>query len=259
MAPQFPAIQSFFRSSSPSKTSSSSATEPGDGFTTEEVDAVLHPLSVQWIPTQDYQEVNIRALEPGPKCVTFMGRIVNLYNMPKSSKSKLAARGLLKLTIADDTGVLSIRLWYANTEYKVRIGQLVTIWTVHIHHGEQASLAPTSAPLFTSIFPERERSCHIMLHENSDNGTMFKRPFGWKDTEALPGLMTVKNFTDGGYDVDNCKMLVCVKSVGARKNSGSPQIQHQDSKISSGNYNDFCKASSIILRMYSSWLSNEKS
>jgi hypothetical protein len=148
-----------------------------------------------------------------------MGRIVNVYNTPKSSKSELAARGLLKLTVADNTGVLSIRLWYANIEYKVRIGQLVTVWTVHIHRDEQASLAPTATTLFTSIFPERERGCHIMLHENSDNGIMFKRPFGWKDTEPLPGLMTVKNFTNGGYEVDDCKVLVCVKSIGSRKKS----------------------------------------
>lgn len=29
--------------------------------------------------------------------------------------------------------------------------------------------------------------------------------------------MTVKNFLDGGYDVEDSKILVCVKSIGARK------------------------------------------
>jgi hypothetical protein len=33
----------------------------------------------------------------------------------------------------------------------------------------------------------------------------------------LPGLMTLKSFTDGGYDIDDPKLLVCVKSIGARK------------------------------------------
>jgi hypothetical protein len=62
-----------------------------------------------------------------------------------------------------------------------------------------------------------------MLHENSDNGTMCKKPYGWKsETQSLPGLMTVKNFTDGGYDVDDCKVLVCVKSIGARKKCKVP-------------------------------------
>ncbi|KAF2659653.1 hypothetical protein K491DRAFT_755187 [Lophiostoma macrostomum CBS 122681] len=243
MPPQSPSIQSFF-SSSPSKSisqagasspakslagqlfpsppsqlpSASSGIETGDGFTAEEIDAVLHPPSAQWTPTQGYEEADIGRLEPCPKFVTFIGRIVNFYDMVRPSKRPLAAKGCLKLMVADDTGALTVRLWYANTDYKVRLGQLVTIWTVHVSHGEQASLAPAAAPLFTSIFPERERSCHIMLHENSDNGTMCKKPYGWtSDTQSLPGLMTVKNFTDGGYDVNDCKVLVCVKSIGARK------------------------------------------
>ncbi|KAF2705896.1 hypothetical protein K504DRAFT_413870, partial [Pleomassaria siparia CBS 279.74] len=176
---------------------------------------------------QDYEEIDIGALEPGPRFLTFMGRIVNLYDMPKPSKRELAAKGLLKLTVADDTGALTVRLWYANTEYKVRLGQLITVWTVHISHGGQASLAPSAAPLFTSIFPERERHCYIMLHEKSDDETMFKTPFGWKDSQPLSGLMTVKNFMDGGYDVEDCKVLVCVKSIGARK-----KIENKNGNVS---------------------------
>ncbi|KAF2190203.1 hypothetical protein K469DRAFT_25482 [Zopfia rhizophila CBS 207.26] len=224
MAPQFPSIQSFF-SSSPSKSSSSSlpqpapssGTEPGDGFTAEEIEAVLHPPSHQWTPTQEYKETDIGAIEPGPKCITFMGRTVNFYDMVTPSKRPLAAKGCLKLIVADDTGALTVRLWYANIEYKLRLGQLVSIWTVHVSHGEHGSLAPSTAPLFTSIFPERERSCHIMAHEDSDDGTMCKRPYGCKDAQALPGLMTIKDFADGGYDVDDCKVLVCVKSIRARR------------------------------------------
>lgn len=78
------------------------------------MDVVLHPTSAQWMPTQEYEEVDIGALEPGPKFVTFMGRIVNLYNMPKPSKREEAARGLLKLTVADDTGALTVPLFYCN-------------------------------------------------------------------------------------------------------------------------------------------------
>jgi hypothetical protein len=37
------------------------------------------------------------------------------------------------------------------------------------------------------------------------------------DLKELPGLMTLKSFTDGGFDVDEPKLLVCVKSIGARK------------------------------------------
>jgi hypothetical protein len=117
--------------------------------------------------------------------------------------------------LADDTGVLTVRLWYANTQYKLK---LVSVWTVHISNSsEHNSLAPNNAPLFITIFPEGERNCYFMVHENSDDGTRFKRPYGVRESKVLPGLMTLKNFTDGGYDVEEPKLLVCVKSIGARK------------------------------------------
>lgn len=120
--------------------------------------------------------------------------------------------------LADDTGVITVRLWYSNTIYDIRLGQLVTLWTVHVSNSsEHNNLAPTLAPLFTSIFPEGERNCHFMVHVNSDDGTQFKRPFACKDNGVLEGLMTLKSFTDGGYDVDDVKLLVCVKSIGAKK------------------------------------------
>jgi hypothetical protein len=147
-----------------------------------------------------------------------MGRVVNFYNVAKPSKQHKAAQGYIKIMLADDTGVLTVRLWYANTVHKIRLGQLVTVWTVHVSlSSEHNSLAPSTAPLFTSIFPEGERNCWFMVHKNSDDGTQFRRPFNCAKEKALPGLMTLKSFTDGGYDVEDCKLLVCVKSIGARK------------------------------------------
>lgn len=147
-----------------------------------------------------------------------MGRIVNFYDVVRPSKQHKAAQGFLKIQLADNTGVLTVRLWYANTTYNIRLGQLVTLWTVHISNSsEHNSLAPSTAPLFTSIFPEGERNCHFMLHDNSDDGTRFKRPFNCRDSDTLPGLMTLKSFTDGGYDVNEPRLLVCIRSISARK------------------------------------------
>ncbi|KAF2825825.1 hypothetical protein CC86DRAFT_467442 [Ophiobolus disseminans] len=206
-------IQSFF--TSPTKNS--------DGFTAEEVQSALRPVGIsgatQWTPTLEYDEVDLGDLEPGPRNLTLMGRVVNFYNVTKPSKQHRAAQGYLKVQLADNTGVLTVRLWYNNIIYDIRLGQLVTVWTVHVSNSsEHNSLAPSTAPLFTSIFPEGERNCHFMIHINSDNGTQFKRPFNCKDSKALPGLMTLKSFTDGGYDVDDVKLLVCVKSIGALLN-----------------------------------------
>ena len=166
----------------------------------------------------EYEEADLGSLEPGPRNLTLMGRVVNFYNVAKPSKRHKAAQGYIKIMLADDTGVLTVRLWYANTEYKLRLGQLLTVWTVHISNSsEHNALAPNSAPLFTTIFPEGERHCHLMVHVNSDDGTQFKHPFNCKDSKTLPGLMTLKSFIDGGYDVDEPKLLVCVKSIGAKK------------------------------------------
>jgi len=147
-----------------------------------------------------------------------MGRVVNFYNVAKPSKQHKAAQGYLKIQLADNTGVLTVRLWYNNTVYPIRLGQLVTLWTVHVSNSsEHNSLAPSTAPLFTSIFPEGERNCYFIIHENSDDGTQFKRPFNCKDSSTLPGLMALKTFADGGYDMDDPKLLVCIKSIGAHK------------------------------------------
>lgn len=118
MPPQSLSIQSFF-SSSPSKQSTSSnssgkkatssATQPvGDGFTAEEINAVLHPPSTKWTATQDYEETDIGNVVAGPKCITFMGRIVNLYNQSTPSKRPVAAQGCVKMIVADDTGAITV-------------------------------------------------------------------------------------------------------------------------------------------------------
>jgi hypothetical protein len=79
-----------------------------DGFTSEEITDALYPTSAQWTPTAEYDEEFIGTLEPGPKFVTFMGRVVNFYDMVKPSKRPMAAKGCLKLMIADDTGALTV-------------------------------------------------------------------------------------------------------------------------------------------------------
>ncbi len=56
-----------------------------------------------------------------------------------------------------------------------------------------------------------------MVHENSDNGTMYRLPLGYRRGFPLSGVMTLQNFVDGGSDVVDAKILVVVKSIGQRK------------------------------------------
>ena len=61
-----------------------------------------------------------------------------------------------------------------------------------------------------------------MVHENSDDDKLCKKPLGYRRGQPLPGLMTLQNFIDGGYDVIDAKILVVVKSIGAKKKGGPP-------------------------------------
>ncbi|KAF1989878.1 hypothetical protein K402DRAFT_370693 [Aulographum hederae CBS 113979] len=203
---------------------------PGDGFTAAEIAAVTDPtIDETWRPSQEYEETEIADLIPGPKCVWVTGRVVNFFEMGgEGEKGKgmgigsgrgvvRGARGCWKVVVRDEGAACTVRLWFANIEYNLHLGQLVTIWTPHISNGEHGTLSSSSAPFFMSVFPERDRSCHFMIQDKSDEGVLCKTPLGYLEGLPLPALMTLKNFSEGGYDVADGRILVCVKSIGAKK------------------------------------------
>ncbi|KAI9715372.1 MAG: hypothetical protein M1812_006017 [Candelaria pacifica] len=220
MAP-FPSILSFYGPESSIDASkevrSSIPTQPGDGFTAAEMEEALHPTLKPWKPRQEYDEIDIGSLIPGTKAITFTGRVANFFEQQTQSKMPNAAKGFIKVVVGDESGALTIRLWYANVNYNLHLGQLVSIWTTHISAGEMSTFSTPTAPLVTSIFPERDNSCYFMIHDNSDDGVQCKTPLGYRDGQELPGLMTLRNFIDGGFDIIQGKILVCVKSIGAGK------------------------------------------
>ena len=83
---------------------------PGDGFTSSEIESALNSTQFvsQWLPEHDYSEYDIGRLRPGPKHVTFVGRVVNIYHPAKPSKRQNAAQGCLKLMLGDDTGAITV-------------------------------------------------------------------------------------------------------------------------------------------------------
>ena len=56
-----------------------------------------------------------------------------------------------------------------------------------------------------------------MVQEKSDEGMMCKSPLGYRDGKQMDRLMMLKNFIEGGYELADGKILVCVKSIGGRK------------------------------------------
>jgi hypothetical protein len=239
MAPN-PSIESYFPPVASSAHRSSSSFIDGDGFTTEEATALSSSPPSSWIPEKEYEEVDIASIAGGPRPVLIQGRVVNFFDQVsnrRGSKHPHSAAGCVKMIVKDDTAAISVRenyeyemtdncqvrLWYAKKHYQVRLGQLVSIWTPYASNGERGLFSVSVAPLFTSIFPERDRHCYIMLHDHCDTSTRFRLPLGYSDDGetadivARPELMTLKTFVSGGHDVANSRLLLCVKGVGARK------------------------------------------
>ena len=247
MAPQNTSIKSSFEPEVPSaqETQKSAAHhqpfDPGDGFTSSEIEAALHPSLNKWQSRTTYNDTDIRDLVAGPGCVALMGRVVNFHHIATPSNMPKAAKGCLKLTVKDDTGALivsgflhcpplilhassqyahsqeQVKLWYANVDYNLHLGLLVSVWTPHVSNAESRSLTVQDVSLITSIFPERDHSCYFMVQEQSDEGVMCKTPLGYHDGKQLDGLMTLKNFVEGGHELADGKILVCVKRIGGRK------------------------------------------
>lgn len=135
------AVQSWFppttnNNTSPTKptgTPGSNKSTIGDGFTQDELQAALQPApSGPWQPPSEYTEVDIADLQAGPRAVTIMGRVCNLYNVANTPKTPRSAKGCVKLCVKDDTGAITLRLWYAKAVPPgLRLGSLVSVWTDH--------------------------------------------------------------------------------------------------------------------------------
>lgn len=107
MTPQFPSIQSFFKSEmSIPRQSSTTPYDSGDGFTAAELEMALHPAPRSWEPRKQYHSLQIDELYPGPQYVTVTGRVVNLYDPQKPSQLPY---GCSRALVRDDTGVLLVR------------------------------------------------------------------------------------------------------------------------------------------------------
>ena len=118
-----------------------------------------------------------------------------------------------------------VRLTYARVQYELRIGQLVTVWATNVTNGDRGMFPCMSAPLFVRIFPERDKSCHVhVIQDETESKTLCKMPLN-NDI----GLMALKSFVQGGFEVAEAKVLVIVKSISARKKGDifSP-LQHKD-------------------------------
>jgi hypothetical protein len=109
-----PFIQSFYRKEVRLDKPAPAATEhfkAGDGFTEDELASAIDPLNRKWDPEKEYEELSIDQLIPGPRAVTFVGRIVNLNTRFGSNPKQPKATGWHFMVIKDDSAVISVSCW----------------------------------------------------------------------------------------------------------------------------------------------------
>ena len=70
--------------------------------------------------------------------------------------------------------------------------------------------------LCISIFPEKEAGSHLKILDGLEDESAHRRPSDWGDDRSN-GLMTISEFMQGGHELRDAKILVAIKSVGARK------------------------------------------
>lgn len=111
--PAYPSIQSFYKREIAKPGENIEITEvesiqPGDGFTEEELADALDPLNRKWNPEREYQEMTISELIPGPRAVTFAGRVVKINTLLGEPKKQPKAAGYHYLLLKDDSAAISV-------------------------------------------------------------------------------------------------------------------------------------------------------
>jgi hypothetical protein len=115
-----------------------------------------------------------------------------------------------------------VKLWYDKVSFEPRFGQLLSIWTVHVAAHDPTTLSSTNPYPFITIFPEVETSCHVKTLEGEEYAPVCRQPIGLNTEGRLLGLMTLRDFINGGSELAGSKVLLAIKSIGHRKRSASP-------------------------------------
>ena len=113
MAPSYPSVQSFYKREISKPVEKQEAENPesvkvGDGFTEEELAEALDPLTRKWNPEREYDQMGIGKLVPGPKAVTFVGRVVNFSTVFGRSQKQPKAAGWHYMILKDDSAAISV-------------------------------------------------------------------------------------------------------------------------------------------------------
>lgn len=116
--------------------------------------------------------------------------------------------------------MLEVKLCYTHISHGLRIGQLVAVWATYVGDGDRGIFPCAVAPLYIKIFPEKDKSCHFLVLDDPKFAQLCRKPLNYEST-----LMSLKDFTQGGFEVAEAKVLVIVKSISTRK-KGNGVVAH---------------------------------
>ncbi|KAI0434463.1 hypothetical protein F5Y09DRAFT_356727 [Xylaria sp. FL1042] len=225
MTSRFPSIQSFYSREVASEGGHvpSDPAKVRDGFTASEVEAAINSHSRPFRPSRHYDSCPIAEIQTGMHNYEIAGRLVNLSS----------TGGYYFLVVSDGTAAIAPLL-----------GQRVTVWTTAISAGNQAEIGHIPfCSIATTIYPGRNGATHIEFHVDeagSEEDNLLRCPLeaSIKSNDHLPGLMTLKAFLSGGYELGAGKIMVCVRSVGPRRNIASKRREAGLSLVEVGIYDD---------------------
>ncbi|KXJ87746.1 hypothetical protein Micbo1qcDRAFT_207938 [Microdochium bolleyi] len=210
----FPSVQSFYGREVISKpvdnTSPMDKEDVGDGFTSSEINEVLDPSTIDCKLPRAYEPCPIILLQPGARHYEIGGRIVNYSTHARKRQNPEESDGFWHLIVSDGSGIIG-------HDYQPHLGQRVTIWASFI--GVSIGGELNQAPCSTSVYPGRAGTTHIVFHRDADSCELYRSPLGSSSDSNgdLAGLMTLQEFLNTGFEYDQCKILVCVRSIGRRK------------------------------------------
>ncbi|EPQ67309.1 Bgt-1786 [Blumeria graminis f. sp. tritici] len=186
---------------------------------------VSSPPQKKWDLEHDYERLTINKLLPGPKPVSFHGIIVNFSTRHGSSTKHPRAKGWHYLIIKDAHAVISIKLYFADSQYCFVLGQSLTTWTTFISKPSRSDLQPqTTMSISANIFPDRVTSDHLRIYPLGPSGAECNGVPADQCDQKLFSLISLDNFIRLSHDCFlDAKILVLVKSIG-----NSKQIHRRD-------------------------------